>query len=116
MAEPPSDASTQYSVLCNFSEQNTGTLFHIETSGGEEMLTFSPLKRYESIVFSSPALANGVGYDVYFDGGSSGSVVDGLYSGGAYSPGTQDTSLSFTISSMVTTVGEGGGGPPGGGM
>jgi hypothetical protein len=109
MAESPSASSTQYSVLLNFSEKDAGTLFHIETSAGEEILTFRPAKRYESVVFSSPALSNGSSYTVYSGGSATGTLSDGLYSGGVYSPGTLNSDLDFTISSVVTTVGSGGG-------
>jgi hypothetical protein len=115
MAEAPSSSSTQYSVLLNFSEKNAGTLFHIETDGGEEMLTFSPSKRYESIVFSGPDLSDGASYNVYSGGSATGTEIDGLHTGGVYSAGTHESDLDFTISSIVTTVGSGGGsGPPGG--
>jgi hypothetical protein len=109
MAEAPSSSSTQYSVLLNFSEESAGTLFHIESSGGTEMLTFSPSKRYESIVFSGPALSSGESYSVYSGGSATGTETDGLYTGGVYSAGTHESDLDFTISSMVTTVGSGGG-------
>jgi hypothetical protein len=56
MAVAPGSSSTQYSVLLNFSERSAGTLFHVQTEEGVEILNFSPSKRYESIVFSIPEL------------------------------------------------------------
>jgi hypothetical protein len=100
MAQAPSTSSTQYSVLLGFDARNAGTLFHVETEGGTEILTFSPSKRYESIVFSTPELRNGTTYDAYFAGSSTGSETDGLYEGGSYSPGS--LYKTFTISSTVT--------------
>jgi hypothetical protein len=100
MAEAPGSSSTQYSVLLNFSQRSAGTLFHVETDAGAEILSFSPSKPYESIVFSSPALQYGSTYNVYFGGSSTGAEIDGLYEGGAYSPGTFYT--SFTINGVVT--------------
>jgi len=41
-------------------------------------------------------------YDVYYGGLSTGTVYDGLYEDGTYTPGTKYT--SFTISSIVTNV------------
>jgi hypothetical protein len=114
MAQAPSASSTQYSVMYNFaSAQAAGTIVHIETNGGEEILTFVPTKAYQSVVLSSPELENGSTYVVYSGGSSTGSVADGLYSGGAYTAGTQVA--EFTISSMVTGAGAAGGGLPGGG-
>jgi hypothetical protein len=114
MAQAPSASSTQYAVLYNFdTQQAAGTLVHIESADGTEVLTFTPTKTYQSVVLSSPELANGTTYAVYTGGSSSGTSTDGLYSGGAYSAGTQ--TASFTISSVITSVGAVGGGGPGGG-
>jgi hypothetical protein len=113
MAQAPSTSSTQYSVMQTFqSMQAAGTMIHIESEGGEDILTFVPTKEYQSVVFSSPELTNGSTYIVYSGGSSTGTVADGLYSGGTYTAGTQVTSL--TISSIVTGAGAPRGGFPGG--
>jgi hypothetical protein len=115
MAQMPSASSTQYAVMYNFdSMQAARTLIHIQTADGDDMLTFAPTKQFQSVVLSSPELANGTTYVVYAGGSSSGTAVDGLYTGGAYSAGTQIA--SFTISSVITSAGVMGGGfGPGGG-
>jgi hypothetical protein len=113
MAQAPSASSTQYSVMHTFqSPQAAGTLVHIETEDGAEILTFEPAKEYQSVVVSSPELENGATHTVYAGGHSTGTVTDGLYSGGTYTGGTQVASL--TISSIVTGGGFGGGGFGGG--
>ncbi len=105
MAEAPSTSSTQYSVLVNFNfARQAGTIIHIQTSTGTEILTFKPTKIYKSIVFSSSVLTKGTTYDIYFGGNSTGTVVDSLYTGGVYTPGTKYPT-SFTISSIVTKIG-----------
>ncbi len=107
MAQAPSTTSSQYSVLINFSTAlPAGRLVHIQNSTGEEVLTFAPSKQIQSIVFSSPDLANGETYLVCVGGSSSGPQSDGLYQGRAYTQGDQYT--SFTISSVVTAIGSGG--------
>ncbi len=114
MAQAPSASSTQYSVMYTFeSPQAAGTMIHIETKDGREILTFVPTKAYQSVVLSSPELENGATYLVYAGGSSTGTVTDGLYSGGTYTGGTQVT--SFVISGMVTGAGLYGGGFFGGG-
>jgi hypothetical protein len=114
MAQAPSSSSTQYSVMHNFaSVQAAGTMIHIENEDGEDMLTFVPTKEYQSVLLSSPELTNGSTYIVYSGGNSTGTVTDGLYSGGTYTAGTQVT--SFTISSIVTGAGSSRGGFPSGG-
>lgn len=104
MAETADASSTQHSLLLNLDGTlQAGDLFHIESSDGVEVLTFAPAKRYQSIALSSAALKDGVTYDVYYQGSSTGTVEDGLYQGGTYTAGTQLG--SFTISGMVTRLG-----------
>ena len=114
MAEAPSTSSSQYSLALVFqSEQQAGTLIHIETQDGQEVLAFAPSKVYQSVVFSSPELENGVTYVVSTGGSSSGVPADGLYTNGSYTGGSEYTSM--TISSIVTGVGSFSGGFGGGG-
>ena len=113
MAQAPSTSSTQYSVMQIFqSTQAAGTMIHVESEDGEDVLTFVPTKEYQSVVFSAPELTNGATYTVYTGGSSTGTITDGLYSGGTYTAGTQVT--SFTVSSIVTGAGSSSGGFPGG--
>ncbi|MGB9915350.1 MAG: carbohydrate-binding domain-containing protein [Candidatus Bathyarchaeales archaeon] len=107
MALPPGDLSAQYSVLLNFRTVNrAGTLISIRASDGTELFTFRPTKQYQSIVFSMPELALGATYDVYIGGSHTGTLKDGLYLGGVYTPGTKYT--TFTITSKVTQIGSSG--------
>jgi hypothetical protein len=90
MAQTPSTSSTQSSAGLRYSLlQAAGTMIHIETEDGEEVLTFVPTKAYQSIVFSSAQLQKGSTYIVYSGGSSTGTVADGLYAGGTYTPGTE---------------------------
>ncbi len=115
MAQAPSITSTQYSVLVGFtSTLSVGTLVNIQDVEGNEIVTFAPTKKYQSIAVCSSEFELGTTYYIYTGGSSTGTVKDSLYSGGIYSPGTK--AYTFTITSMVTTVGSvggGGGGPPG---
>jgi len=124
MAQAASESSNQYSVLYNFdATQSAGTLVSIATQDGQNVLTFAPAKDYQSVLFSSAELENGVTYNLYSGGSASGSSTDGLYADGAYTPGS--TVTSFPISSLVTRLGAAGntmgggqggrGGRPGGG-
>jgi len=101
MAQAPGSGSSQYSLLMTFSSAKTaGTMVHIQDGSGNDILSFVPTKRFQSVAFSSPELEKGSAYDVYTGGSSSGTVADGLYSGGTYTAGTQIG--SFTISGTVT--------------
>ncbi|MBN8637508.1 MAG: sulfatase-like hydrolase/transferase [Anaerolineae bacterium] len=113
MVQTLNDTSTQPSLLLNFTAtQAAGTLVHLQSSDGTDVLTFAPSKAYQSITFSSPELTQGT-YDVYLGGSSDGTATDGVYSGGSYTGGTLYT--NFTVSSMITTVGSAGGMGMGGG-
>ena len=113
MPEIPSTSSTQNSIAMVLdSTQPGGTIIHIESMDGEEILTYESPKDYQLFVFTSPELQANTTYNVYTGGDSTGKVANGLYSGGTYTAGTQIT--SFTISSTVTTIGSFSGGFPGG--
>jgi hypothetical protein len=116
MADAPDDTSTQYSLLLNFdSVLPAGTVLHIQSSDGNEVLTFETSREFQSLVVSSPEFVAGATYDVYYGGSASGVAIDGLYPDGSYSGGAQY--ISFTISSPVTSLGtvSNMGGRPGGG-
>jgi hypothetical protein len=111
MAMAPSTSSSQYSVLVYFDTAiPANTLLNLQTSGSGEIITFKPTKTCQSIAISSPDLSTG-SYSIYTGGSSTGTLTDGLYENGTYSPGSLDT--TFNISSIVTTVGNGGGFNPG---
>lgn len=102
MDEAGSSSSNQYSILVKLtSTQSAGSLFHIQNSSGENILTFQPLKNYKSVVFSSPLLSSG-SYSIYLNGSSTGTETDGVYENGIYSAGSLLT--NFTISGKTTTV------------
>ena len=101
MAQAPDTSSTQYVVMHTFdSQQTAGTLVHLGTKDGENVLTFAPNKAYQSIVFSSPELENGATYLVFSGGSSTGTATDGLYAEGSYQAGAQVASL--TLDGIVT--------------
>lgn len=105
MAQAPSaTGTTQPSMLINLSaKRSAGELFHLRTADGAEVLTIAPLKAYQSIAFSSPQLTLNTTYSYFAGGSSTGVNTDGLFVGGAYTPGTQLGSL--TTSSVVTKSG-----------
>lgn len=103
MTQAPNSGSDLYSLKIMTNQQLTAnTLFHIEDATGNDILTFQPLRNYYSIIYASSAIQNGLTYSIYTGGSSSGTVVDGLYSGGSYSGGTHRK--TFTVNSKVTNV------------
>lgn len=103
MAQAPSASSSQRSLMLNFpSMLPAGTIVHIQTGSGDSLLTFAPLKAFQSLVFSSPALVQGDAIEIYYGGSASDRLDSGLYQG-AYTPGEQVA--SFTVSDVVTVIG-----------
>lgn len=102
MAQAPGGASTQCSLLMNFtSVQANGTLIHLQTNDGASLLTFKPSRQFQSLAYSSPDLVKGNSYQIYLGGSAYGTATDGFYDGD-YSPGT--LSNSFTVSSITTKI------------
>ncbi|OMF13950.1 dockerin type 1 [Paenibacillus amylolyticus] len=122
MAQGTSDASTQNTIVMTFpTTQKAGTLVHVQDSEGNNILTFAPAKDYQTVVVSSPDLAKDGSYVIYSGGTSTGKAVDGLYTDGTYSGGTQviafqsTSNVTWVNESGVTTANTGMGGPGGGG-
>ena len=79
------------------------TLFHIQDASANDVLTFQPVRKYYSIIFSSSALVAGASYSIYTGGTcTGGTLTDGLYTGGTYSGGT--LRKTFTVNGKVTNV------------
>ncbi|WP_145333703.1 carbohydrate-binding domain-containing protein [Paenibacillus xylanexedens] len=123
MAQGTSDASTQNTIVMTFPEtQKAGTLVHVQDSKGNNILTFAPAKDYQNVVVSSPDLKKDGSYVIYSGGTSTGKAVDGLYTDGTYSGGTQivafqsTTNVTWVNESGVTTARSGMGGFGGGGQ
>ena len=103
MTQAPSSSSDQNSLAIMFrSSMSAATLFHIEDSNGNNVVTFKPLHNYQSIVYSSAELEKGKTFTFYTGGSCTGENYDGLYSGGTFTGGTNST--SFTVSSTVTSI------------
>ncbi len=97
--------STQVSMYLKSSSQlAANSVLHIEKSDGTEMVTFKPKNSTYYFHFSSPALATGTSYKVYFGGSyTGGSFVGnstgwGLYTGGSYSSTGGTLKKTFTSS------------------
>lgn len=101
MTEGPGTSSQQYSVIAKTTTANS-SLFHAEDAGGNNIITFKPVRTYYSMIFSSPLLKSGGTCKIYTGGSSTGVLKDGMYTGGTYSGGT--LKKSFSITGKVTIV------------
>jgi hypothetical protein len=85
-------------VKINLTNQSAGTIVHIESSDGKEILTFAPSKQYSSVVVSSKELKTGQTYKVYVGGSSASKPVDGVYTAGTYTKGQEAGSFTIKLS------------------
>lgn len=96
MVETPSRNSTQYVVSYAYqSKIAANSVISLVDGNGDTLISVEILKDCQSIIFSTPDLAKGSAYSLY--GGS-----------------TKLT--SFTVSSIITTIGSSGNSFPGGGF
>lgn len=97
MLELPASSSGQVSVLIVFrASKPANTLVHVQDASGASVFSFAPSRAFGSILFSSPALAQGATYTVLSGGSDTGTNRDGLYTGGAYSGGTSLGTVTLT--------------------
>ncbi len=107
MSQTPDSSSEQYSVSITFNSYlEANTILHIENDSGEDIVTFYAEKPYQNVVLCSVDLMQNVEYSIEYGGSCTGSVTDGLYSGGVYSNGTAVT--TFTLSGVITYLGSSG--------
>ena len=102
MNKAMSTSSAQNGLYALYSTGITAnTIFRIQDASGNDMVTFKPLRTAYSFLFSSPEFANGT-YYIYKGGTCTGTLKDGLYTGGTYSGGSGIK--TFTVSSRVTSL------------
>lgn len=106
MSQSPSTSSKQNFVNIFTSSQSANTLISIKNENGKDIITFAPSKAYQSVIVSSPNLQSNTNYIVYSGGTSTEQSLDGLYTNGNSSGGSEVG--SFTTSTTSSTVGSGG--------
>ena len=110
MVETPSTSSPQGWVAYNFTAvQPAGTIVHIATTDGTDLIAFEAAKEFQAVIFSSDQITMGQDYDVYTGGSGTGSSTAGLYTSGTLTDATK-------VSSVTSGVSTGGGMNNGGGM
>jgi hypothetical protein len=92
MAQTPGQNSTQPSVIVYFSQsQSAGNSYLLTDASGTVLLSITPEKDFQCIVFSAPEMKTGSGYAVYESGDGTLANATRLY--------------DFTISGIITSVG-----------
>ncbi len=123
MIQNPSDTSEQNVISTTLTSQSKNTLVHVEDQDGNELITFSPSKEYQSIIVSSPDIKDDSTYNVYVGGKYDGDSENGVYSKGTYSEGEEvgSVKISSSVNQLVQegasssgNMGPGGAGKGGG--
>ncbi|TEB15853.1 hypothetical protein Psfp_01796 [Pelotomaculum sp. FP] len=113
MAQAPGEPSSQNSITVYYTKtQEAGTLAALTDESGKTILAFAPAKAYQSIVISTPELEQGKTYTLISGGTCSGTLTDGLYTGGHCSGSAELTRI--TISGTVTRIADDGSAVSGG--
>lgn len=102
MLQTPSDSSSQKVININLQTQEANTVVNIKSKDGKEILTYSPSKKYQSLVISTPDIKEGQTYEVSVGGEVTGEATDGVYSNAKYSGGSiiGETKVATTISTI----------------
>lgn len=113
MAQTPSASSTIPVLSINLAAaQVADTILHIEDDNQNAVITFSPQKGYQSIVFASSTLELNKSYSIYVGGSATEIDTDGLCDDKSYTKG--ELAESFTVAQGITKVGTQGKGGFGG--
>lgn len=101
MAQAASSESTQNAVMYYLPSTESGTAVRLEKADGTEICSFTPFKKFNCILISSPELVQG-DYTIKSGGNivNADSVKDGLSIGGNYE--AEATSVSFSLEDSVT--------------
>ena len=113
MSQMPTEANVNSVMIGLDSYMNAGDVFNIQSSDGESVITFAPVKSYNNIVLCTDILETGKEYILSVGGSVEGEAVDGVYSG-KYTGGS--VYEAFTITENISTVGNASSGMMPGGM
>lgn len=68
MLQAPSGDSSQLSIAATFTTQSAGTVIHVQSTDGTDIVTFTPTKAYSAIVVSSADLSADATYEIVVGG------------------------------------------------
>ena len=110
MAQNLSSSDNQASVLYNVGNLSAGTAISITDESGNVILSFTPEKNYQTVVFSAPSLKSGNTYRIVSGGTVSGADSYGFAQSGTISGGTEIAEIDIENNIFGGTSGFGGGG------
>lgn len=101
MAMGVSDNSTQNTFMMTFDgTQKAGSAVYVENSKGEQVLAVTPEKDFQTIVISTPEMAEDDTYSLKYGGKLTGDNTDGYFKAANYSGDAQ--AVEFTFDNVMT--------------
>lgn len=104
---PTTSTSTQNFIYATLSSTTAilpaTTLFNIQATGGSNLVTFQPMRNAYYFIFSSPSIQKSTSYDLYTGGTSTGTNLNGLFTGGIYSSGTKKKTFTTAATTKTST-------------
>jgi len=98
-----SDTSTQNALMMTFTNvQEAGTTVNVTTAKGDVVATVAPEKAFQTILISTPELAQEQSYTLNFGGTVKGEEKNGVYSEASEITGMTG-SVQFTLPAQVMT-------------
>lgn len=103
-----SSSSTQYCVKITGKSNSvlSSKFFHIQDAGGNDIVTYKPVRSAYYFLISSPDFVKGTTYYIYtggsYDTGTGGTSVNGYYSGGTYTASGSSTAFTPSMNTVVT--------------
>lgn len=99
----PVSAESQGFVNVKFSAaQASGTIVHLVSSTGTEVVAFKSVKQFQSVIFAAQQLVPGATYRVYTGGTVTGTGIGGMYTAGSTTGATQVTTVTAAGSANPT--------------
>jgi hypothetical protein len=95
MAQNFSESNGQASIMYDTGNQSEGTSISITDENGNVLLSFTPEKDYQTVVFSSPKLQKGNSYIIISGGTISGTDAHGLAQSGKINGGKELTEIEL---------------------
>lgn len=88
MLEKPQSSSTQASLCFDLTDYiSANTIVSLTDTDLNEVLSFESIRKFNSIVISVQTIGDGV-YNLYEEGTHTGTLINGIYYNGSYTPGT----------------------------
>ena len=104
LIEPPESTSKQKILAFAFKSMNSSaTIYTLLDSNDNVIVSFKSVDKFSTLIISSDKLVNGT-YYLYKGGNNTGTLINGMYTGGTYTKGTIldiDNNTEFVVEDII---------------